>query len=166
MGWLARAMGGDEELWVEVSPEAFVFRTPRATFRLVAEAAPEAAAQVDPSSAPDARPPAPLPLFPTGAAGERAPARYGHLRALLHAAFMRSVDDRVLKLKPRVVMHGAASLDPVLHGYQYELLRRAALEAGARTVRFTEAAPLAPPAGYERAVSPADVHEEGRYRRA
>lgn len=165
MGWIARKMGWDEDLEVEVGPDAFVFRTPRGAFRMAAEVGPGVLGGGALPGLPTYAPPSStIPLFPT--TSEPAPARYDHLRAFLHAGLLRAVDDRVLKLRPRVVMHGAASLDAVLHGYQYDLLRRAALEAGARSVRFAGTGADAPPAGFERAVSPADLQEQGRYRRA
>lgn len=49
-----------------------------------------------------------------------------------------------------MTVQDAASLDAALLGYQYALLRSELIAAGARTVRFTERPPLAPPAGYEK----------------
>lgn len=165
MRWFGRARRWDVDLYVEVTPDAFIFRSKRETFQLAAEAGPNTAVGMSRALGWRYEPPsAPLPLF-TAAADGQAPARYPHLRALLHEAFVRSVGPGLIRLKPRVVMHGAASLDPLLHGYQYELLRRAALEAEARSVRFTEKAPLAPPPGYEMPVNLGDVWMEAHGRR-
>jgi hypothetical protein len=60
---------------------------------------------------------------------------------------------RRILLRPHATVHDAASLDAALLGYQYALLRHELIAAGARTVRFTERPPLAPPAGYEVPVS-------------
>lgn len=166
MRWFGRARRWDVDLYVEITPEAFIFRSKRETFHMAAEAGPNTAAGMGRALGWKYQPPsAPLPLFTPARAGEPAQARYPHLRALLHEAFVRAVGPGLIRLKPRVVLHGAASLDTLLHGYQYELLRRAALEAEARSVRFTEKAPLAPPPGYEMPVNLGDVWMEAHGRR-
>lgn len=159
MKWLARRTVGDEEIYVEVTPTTFAVRSSLDSFTCAAEAGPTTgigipqpgvSAYVPPSSV--------LPLFSAiEGTGLPVPARYGHLRALLSEALRRAAGPVTAKHPPRVVFYGASSLDGLLHGYQYELLRRAMLEAGARTVRFTEKVPRMPPAGYDSAVSLADL---------
>jgi hypothetical protein len=153
MGWIKRSTV-DDELFVDVTPAAFVFRTPRETFTLPAQAGPTTAVGLRvPATRGYTPPTSALPLFPTSASYEPIPARYAHLRAFLAEALARSVADRTFKGKPPVVVYGAATLNDVLHGYQYDLLRRAMLEAGARTVRFTEKLPLTPPPGFDQPLS-------------
>jgi hypothetical protein len=166
MGWFGRGARWDVDLYVEVSPHAFIFRSKSETFARPAEVGPGTGTGIRLLGARTYTPPAStLPLFPAGLEAAPVPPRYDHLRAFLNDAFSHSVDNRRIKLKPRVVLHGAASLDPVLHGYQYELLRRAVLEAGARVVRFTEKAPLAPPEGYELPVTLPELRMQGYYHR-
>jgi hypothetical protein len=166
MGWFGRGARWDADLYVEVSPHAFIFRSKSETFARAAEVGPGTGTGIRLLGARTYTAPAStIPLFPAGPEAAPVPPRYDHLRAFLNDAFNHSVDGRRIKIKPRVVLHGAASLDPVLHGYQYELLRRAVLEAGARVVRFTEKAPLAPPEGYELPMTLPELRMQGYYHR-
>jgi hypothetical protein len=166
MRWFGRAARWDADLFVEVSPDAFIFRSPRETFRWPAQAHSGTAAGLSRTLDWGYTPPAvPLDLFGAAGAGGPAPSRFEHLRAFLHEAFVHAAGKGRLRRRPRVVVHGAASLDALLLGYQYELLRRAALEADARSVRFTEKAPLAPPTGFELPVSLAELWMQARGRR-
>ncbi|HET6231918.1 MAG TPA: hypothetical protein VFE05_17720 [Longimicrobiaceae bacterium] len=130
---LFRRGSKEEELRVEVGPDAFVFHARGTQLRLVAEVG---------------TPPNAIPLFPMDVTGGVSPSRYQYLQAFLHGGFLAAANRKKLKKKPRVILFGASSLDAVLHGYQYELLRRAAMDAGASSVRFADANALALPAGY------------------
>lgn len=141
------------EVWVR--PDRFGFRTPRGDFTLPAVYTP------DPGDVHDVvlrrlrLPPEPTPLF---GPGNHAPgyAKLPLLEAFLIRALRRVVDERWLKLKPRVVFHGAESLAAVTSGYQYELLSAAARSAGARTVRFISPTGTPVPPEYARERGPLD----------
>jgi hypothetical protein len=86
-------------------------------------------------------PGAPLPLFPVarGVESEGVTAmRYAALVSALHDGIAAILKDRIVKRRPHLTIGGAANLEPSLHGYQYELLRRAAFDAGALTVTFLD----------------------------
>jgi hypothetical protein len=159
MKLFARGAAGDDEVYVEVTPTSFAVRSSFDSFTCAAEAGPTTGIGIPQPGVSGYVPPSSvLPLFSaTEGTGASAPSRYGHLRALLSEALRRAAGPVAAKHPPRVVFYGASSLDGVLHGYQYELLRRAVLEAGARTVRFTEKVPNMPPAGYDVPVSLAEL---------
>jgi hypothetical protein len=94
-----------------------------------------------------AKPAQPGALF--GAAPSDEP-RLGLLTSWLRIALPRLLDGRAVKLRPHGEVHDAAALNPFLSGYQDPLPRGALVDAGARTVRFVERAPAAPPRGFER----------------
>ncbi|HEX6368675.1 MAG TPA: hypothetical protein VF006_07080 [Longimicrobium sp.] len=136
------------QMEVDVSPGEFVFRQDANVVRLPTVVQPDVGAGVRWFEMEGYRPPRnPLPLFAPG--GEAAESRTEHLRAWLRVGLIECQRDRKILLRPHVTVHDAASLDAALLGYQYALLRSELIAAGARSVRFTERPPLAPPAGYE-----------------
>ena len=54
----------------------------------------------------------------------------------LRSGFVQLLADRRIKIKPDLTIVGAEELAPLLHGYQYAIMREAAFEAGARRVAF------------------------------
>lgn len=135
-------------LEVEVSPGEFVFRQDYNVVRMPTVVQPDLGSGVRGFATEAYAPPRhPLTLFAPG--GESAESRTEHLRAWLRVGLIECQRGRKILLRPHVTVHDAASLDAALLGYQYALLRDGLLAAGAKTVRFTERPPLAPPAGYE-----------------
>lgn len=140
------------QLEIDVSPTEFVFRQDANVVRLPAVVQPDIGTDVRGFHMPGYVPPRyPLPLFAPG--GEAAQSRTEHLRAWLRVGLIECQSGRKILLRPHATAHDAASLDAALLGYQYGILRDALLDAGAKTVRFTERPPLAPPAGYEKSTS-------------
>jgi hypothetical protein len=135
-------------LEVDVSPGEFVFRQDDNMVRMPTVVQPDLGSSVRGFATEGYTPPRhPLALFAPG--GESAESRTEHLRAWLRVALIECQRGRKILLRPHVPVHDAASLDGALLGYQYALLRDGLLAAGAKTVRFTERPPLAPPPGYE-----------------
>lgn len=140
------------QLEVDVSPGEFVFRQDANVVRMTTVVQPDLGSGVRGFAMEGYTPPRhPLALFEPG--GEAAESRTEHLRAWLRVALIECQRGRKILLRPHVTVHDAASLDGVLLGYQYALLRDGLLAAGAKTVRFTERPPLAPPAGCEKPIS-------------
>jgi hypothetical protein len=140
------------QLEIDVAPGEFVFRQDDNVVRLPTIVQPDLGSGVRGFGMEGYQPPRhPLALFKPG--GEPASSRTEHLRAWLLAGLIECQRGRTILLRPHATVHDAASLDAPLLGYQYALLRSELLAAGARTVRFTERPPLAPPAGYEVPVS-------------
>lgn len=139
-------------LEIDVSPGEFVFRQRSNVVRLPTIVQPDVGSGVRGFGMEGYQPPRnPLALFEPG--GEAAASRTEHLRAWLRVGLIECQRGRTILVRPHVTVHDAASLDAALLGYQYALLRSELLAAGARTVRFTERPPLAPPAGYHKPVS-------------
>ncbi|WP_420127762.1 hypothetical protein [Longimicrobium sp.] len=144
-------------LEIDVSPSEFVFRQDGNVVRMRTVVEPDVGAGVRWFGMEGYQPPRhPLALFAPG--GNPAHSRTEHLRAWLRVGLIECQHGRRILLRPHATVHDAASLDAVLLGYQYALLRSELIAAGARTVRFTERPPLAPPAGYEKPVS--STHNE------
>lgn len=136
------------QLEIDVSPDAFVFRQDGNVVQLPTIVQPDVGTGVRGFAMDGYQPPRhPLPLFAPG--GAPSESRTEHLRAWLRVALIECQRGRAILLRPHTTVHGAASLDGALLGYQYALLRDGLLDAGARTVRFSERPPLAPPAGYD-----------------
>ena len=150
---------------VDVSPGEFVFRQDDNVVRMPTLVQPELGSGVRGFAAEGYTPPRhPFALF--GPGGESAASRTEHLRAWLRVALIECQRGRRILLRPRVTVHDAVSLDAALLGDQYALLRDGLLAAGAKTVRFNERPPLAPPVGYGRP-SPRSIctaeHEAARH---
>lgn len=140
------------KLVIDVAPDEFVFRQGSNVVRLPTIVQPDVGSGVRWFGMEGYQPPRrPLALFRPG--GEPAHSRTEHLRAWLRVGLIECQRGRRILLRPHATVHDAASLDAVLLGYQYALLRNELIAAGARTVRFAERPPLAPPAGYEKPVS-------------
>ena len=140
MKFLARLGFHAREINVSVSPETLVFHEQSLRIVLPA-AAPLEASQLQRRLRAVAAlvPTAALPLFPVASSNESASVtalRYVALVAVLDAGMAAILKERVVKRRPHLSIGGAASLESSLHGYQYELLRRAAFDAGALTVSF------------------------------
>ena len=102
-------------------------------------------------------PGAPLPLFPVARGVELdgvAALRYAALVSTLHDGIAAILKDRLFKRRPHLTIGGAGNLEPSLHGYQYELLRRAAFDAGALTVTFLDPTGTVPSLIVERQQDP------------
>ena len=140
---LLRLLGGTPTIRIEVSPEALQFASAGQTMRIPAHA-PAIRSVLPKAFQRMALLPAGLvPLFPSDTASAPvAPGDAAHRYDLLLAAFRGGItammEPRRIKLRPQVVIAGADHLDAYLHGFQYELLRRAAFDAGARTVAFED----------------------------
>jgi hypothetical protein len=77
-----------------------------------------------------------IPLFSSGARLPPGLSKADCLERFFRLAFKRLMDGYFFRMKPRVEVHGLATLEPALAGYQESLLTTALKAAGARTVQI------------------------------
>lgn len=140
------------EIVIVVAADAFVFREGTREVRIPAVVGPDLAdglrgIELSRFTAPER----PVALFDAAPSEQ---SRLILLTAWLRKALLQMLDTHTLKLRPHCEVHDAAMLNPMLSGYQYPLLRDALIDAGARTVRFVERPPAAPPRGFDRRTGP------------